>query len=91
MALGQKTGGGSRKGRPNRATAAKAAAIAASGVVPLDYLLRVMRNPRLSTEVRLDAAKVAAPYVHPKLATITHKGDESAPMQIVISQTDGRL
>ncbi len=89
MALGQKTGGGSRKGRPNRATAARAAAIAASGPVPLDYLLQVMCNPRLSTELRLEAARAAAPYVHPRLANITHKGDQAAPL--VISVTDARL
>ena len=41
--------------------------------------------------VRLDAAKAAAPYVHPKLAQIdaTHKGDAEHPL--VISSTDGGL
>ncbi len=45
MAKGVKTGGGSRKGKPNKASAAKAAEIAASGLTPLDYLLGVMRAP----------------------------------------------
>lgn len=90
MALGRKTGGGSRKGRRNKASAARVAAIAASGPMPLNYLLAVMRNAKLPVEVRIDAAKAAAPYVHSKLQTITHKGDENAPMQIVISREAAR-
>lgn len=73
MAVGIKTGG-RKKGVPNKATAAKAAAIAASGLTPLDYLLDVMRNSDDALQ-RLDAAKAAAPYVHPKLASIDHKVD----------------
>lgn len=77
MAKGIKTGGGSRKGRPNRATAEKAAAIAASGLTPLDYMLQVMREGE-SEAVRLDAAKSAAPYVHPKLQPVDAKTGDSA-------------
>lgn len=64
--------GGRKKGTPNKATAAKAAQIAASGQTPLDYLLEVMRNTRNVLSVRVDAAKAAAPYVHPKLQAIEH-------------------
>ena len=70
---GKKTGG-RQKGVPNKATAAKAAAIARSGESPLDYMLRVMRNVKADLTTRLDAAKSAAPYVHPKLAAISHSG-----------------
>ena len=68
---GRKTGG-RKTGTPNRATAAKAAEIAASGVTPLEYMLSVMRAPTGTVEdaVRLDAAKAAAPYVHPRLSTV---------------------
>jgi hypothetical protein len=45
MAAGKKTGGRT-KGTPNKATAAKAEEIAASGETPLDYMLRVMRDPK---------------------------------------------
>ncbi len=90
MAKGQKTGG-RKKGTPNRATAAKEAAIAASGMTPLDYMLAVMRDSRADYEVRLDAAKGAAPYVHPKLAQVdaTIRGDAAHPL--VISGTDAKL
>lgn len=79
MAKGAKTGG-RKKGTPNRATAAKAAELAASGVLPLDFMLGVMRDPAKDFEVRLDAAKSAAPYVHPKLAAIEHTGKDGGPI-----------
>jgi hypothetical protein len=69
MATGRKTGGRA-KGTPNRATAAKVAAIAASGVPPLDYLLSVMRDEENPVQLRLDAAKAAAPYVHPRMSSV---------------------
>jgi hypothetical protein len=50
-----------------------------------------MRDEAQDRAVRLEAAKAAAPYVHPKLANLdmTHKGDAANP--IVLSQTDGKL
>lgn len=66
---GQKTGG-RKKGVPNRASAAKAAEIAASGLTPLDYMLAVMRAETEEPDRRLEAAKSAAPYVHPKLSNV---------------------
>src|SRR5262245_53645466 len=83
MAIGRKTGGGSRKGKANRATAARQALIAAGGETPLDYLIGVMRDEGNDQATRLEAAKAAAPYVHPKLATMTFRGDEDAPLRAV--------
>ena len=31
---------------------------------PLAFLLKCMRNTKLATELRINAAKAAAPYVH---------------------------
>lgn len=62
--------GGRRKGTPNKATAAKVAEIEASGLTPLDYMLSIMRDENAARDQRLDAAKSAAPYVHPRLASI---------------------
>lgn len=73
MAKGIKTGG-RQKGTPNKATAAKAAEIAASGETPLDYMLRVMRDPTVEHPRRDEMARAAAPYVHPKLASVVHEG-----------------
>jgi hypothetical protein len=72
MAAGVKTGG-RRKGTPNKATAAKAAEIASSGLTPLDFMLKIMRDEGEAKDIRLDAAKAAAPYVHPRLASTDMK------------------
>jgi hypothetical protein len=69
MAKGQKTGGRTR-GVPNRRTAEIVAKAEASGLMPLDYMLSVMRNEAEEQAVRLDAAKNAAPYVHAKLQSV---------------------
>lgn len=79
---GQPKTGGRRKGTPNRATAAKASEIAASGETPLDYMLRVMRDPQQEHQRRDDMAKAVAPYVHPKLATVEHGGADGGPVKV---------
>ncbi|MEN6505004.1 MAG: hypothetical protein ABFD92_10720 [Planctomycetaceae bacterium] len=74
MAVGRKTGG-RRKGVPNKATTERQKAVAESGLTPLEYMLAEMRDENNPKDVRLDAAKSAAPYVHPKLAAVEFKGD----------------
>jgi hypothetical protein len=78
---GKKTGG-RKKGVPNKATAAKAAEIAASGLTPLDFMLQKMRDEAADLATRMDAAKAAAPYVHPKLASIDHTVDGELTVNI---------
>jgi len=90
MAKGKKTGGGSRKGVPNKATAAKEAAIAASGLTPLDFFLSLLRDPEQPLQVRLSAANSAAPYVHPRLANIDLGNKNNEPLQVrVLRFSDG--
>lgn len=67
-------GKGRPKGSKNKASAKKAAEIAASGQTPLDYMIGVMRDKEAGEALRLDAAKSAAPYVHPRLAAVEHSG-----------------
>lgn len=74
-AEGRKTGG-RQKGTPNKASAAKAAEIAATGETPLEYMLRVMRDPGREHDQRDKMAVAAAPYVHPRLAAIEHTGKD---------------
>jgi hypothetical protein len=76
--------GGRRKGVPNKATAEKAAEIAASGLTPLDYMLSVMRDETVPRPERVDAANKAAPYIHPKLASIEHTGEDGGPLVVKI-------
>jgi phage terminase large subunit len=58
---GKRPGAGRPKGSPNKASAAKAAEIAASGLTPLEYMLQVLRNEELPRDARMDAAYKAAP------------------------------
>src|ERR1700736_707162 len=83
MANGKKTGG-RKRGTPNKATTAAAirAEVAASGEIPLDYMLRVMRDETADPARRDAMAKAAAPYVHPSLASVRHGGDEQNPLRI---------
>jgi len=67
---GARSGAGRKPGTPNRFTAELQAAVAASGETPLDYMLRVMRDPAADAAQRDEMAKAAAPYVHAKLAAV---------------------
>ena len=82
--------GGRQKGTPNRATAAKAAAIAASGLTPLDYLLSVMRDETAPRAERMEAAAKAAPYVHARLAAIEYTSPIPVEPPIDVSELDPR-
>lgn len=82
MAAGRKTGGRVR-GTPNRATAAKAAEVAASGLTPLDFMLAALRDEEKAFDTRMDAAKAAAPYVHPKRAPVDSDGNDTGLTVIV--------
>lgn len=81
MATGKKTGG-RQKGSRNKATAAKAEAIAASGLTPLDWMLSVLRDPTIDYDRRDKAARDAAPYVHPRLASTELSGKDGNPFVI---------
>jgi len=54
--------------------------IAAQGQTPLQFLIDTMRDVEKEFPVRLDAAKAAAPYVHPKLANVQIEGNDEKPL-----------
>lgn len=67
---GARPGAGRKPGAVNKRTAELVKAAEAGGIMPLDYMLSIMRNPNADEEMRMDAAKASAPYVHAKLASI---------------------
>jgi hypothetical protein len=69
MALGRKTGG-RQKGARNCATAEARAAAEATGILPLDYMLSVMRDSTADAKRRDAMAMAAAPYLHPKVSAV---------------------
>jgi hypothetical protein len=97
MARGRKTGG-RQKGTRNRATEEARATAAATGILPLDYMLSVMRDPAADHKRRDAMAMAAAPYLHSKLTAIDAKLSapalEPCPEKLIIefvmpSQTRG--
>lgn len=70
---------GRPKGSVNKTTAARRrreARAALQGQTPLEYMLEVMRDKERSQEVRMDAAKAAAPYCHARLTATTIKEEK---------------
>jgi len=90
---GKRVGAGRKAGARNKATAERQAAVEASGISPLDYLLQVMRDDKNEQGVRIEAAKAAAPYVHPKLQSVVLHGnndDGSFTFNINLNGADAR-
>jgi hypothetical protein len=87
MAHGRKTGG-RQKGARNRATEEARAAAAASGALPLDYMLGIMRDPTADNKRRDAMAMAAAPYLHPRLTAIDAKlnpdAAERSPQKLLL-------
>jgi len=81
---------GNPRGRPtgsrNKRTKALVEAAQASGELPLDYMLRVMRDPSATAKRRDEMAKAAAPFLHSKLASIenpkAHEGPEIKGIEV---------
>jgi hypothetical protein len=78
---GRREGAGRRAGVPNKASQERQKKVAESGITPLDYMLKVMRDSKADASRRDEMAKAAAPYVHPKLASTQHTGPGGGPIQ----------
>ena len=73
---GARAGAGRKKGSKTQLTE-QALVRAGEGITPLEYMLGILRDETADAAQRFEAAKAAAPYVHPRLAqteaTVTHK------------------
>ena len=52
---------------------------------PLDFLPGVMRDDRNDIQLRLLAAKAAAPYIHRQLKSVEQTGEGGGPQRVVVS------
>jgi hypothetical protein len=69
---GKNPNSGRPKGSRNRRSAALIAEAEATGaMLPVDYLLSVMRNPEADPRARAFAASAAAPYCHARLTVLS--------------------
>ena len=83
---GKRLGAGRKHGRQNLVSQNLRERILAEGISPLEYILKVMRDPKQDKAVRLDAAKAAAPFIHPKLQSVEHTSTDGPghPTQIEV-------
>src|SRR5262245_28997417 len=74
---------GNPRGRPrgsrNKRTQTLLEAAQTGGELPLDYMLRAMRDPSAPAKRRDEMAKAAAPFLHSKLASIEQHGSDDMP------------
>jgi hypothetical protein len=69
----RKKTGGRKKGSKNKKTLERAkviAAIKASGTDPVSFFADLLRNESAPLDLRFQAAKELAPFMHPKLASV---------------------
>jgi hypothetical protein len=67
---GKRAGAGRKRGSVSKKTTEVAQRAAESGLTPLEYMLKVMRNSKAPAGRRDEMAKAAAPYMHPRLSSI---------------------
>lgn len=54
---------------------------------PLEFMLRIMADDTQPYESRVECAKAAVAYVHPKLASVQHTGADGAPLEQKVIHT----
>lgn len=67
---GARQGAGRKPGQANQINREAREKAAEGGILPLDYMLEMLRDVELTREQRFEAAKAAAPYIHAKLANV---------------------
>jgi hypothetical protein len=81
---GKRANAGRKVGSATKKTREIAEKAMAEGITPLEFMLDIMRTEPDGIEdaklladmqvMRFEAAKAAAPYIHPRLAAVEHSG-----------------
>jgi hypothetical protein len=71
---GKRPGAGRKPGSLTKRTREIAEGASAAGELPLEYMLRQMRDPRVDPLQRSSMAVAAAPYLHPRLSATRIEG-----------------
>jgi hypothetical protein len=74
---GVRPNAGRKSGAATKKTRELADKAAEGGLTPLEFMLSVMRDEGAERSERLDMAKAAAPYIHPRLSNVEAKVDAS--------------
>ena len=101
MPRGSKPGerrGGRRRGTPNKKTALRDAVLCAAAAKPngspLDFMLGLMRDPNVPTDLRVEMAAAAAPFVHARPQAPPRKRTnpmDSSPIKGVANSTAQKM
>ena len=88
---GRRPGAGRPVGSKNKRTAELARAAAESGITPIEVMLGAMRElwDQGTPEAKREAAEIAkdaAPYIHPRLASIDQTIKEDRPFAILVEE-----
>ena len=59
-----------------------------AALLPLDYMLQVLRDPETSATEKRWAAEKSAPYLHPRLSSVDHRGDNSRRHEDLLDALD---
>ena len=79
---GKRPGAGRPTGAASRANEQVRQEAAATGELPLAYMLRIMRDPSQPVGRRDEMAKAAAPFCHSRLSSVEHSGEIARPTVI---------
>lgn len=92
---GKRQGAGRKAGSASTKTRDIADKAASEGITPLEFMLEIMRKEELAEDadpaqilahqaMRFEAAKAAAPYIHPKLSAVdaTLSGKDGGPIDM---------
>lgn len=71
---GKRPGSGRKPGAATKKTREAAELILKAGITPLGYFQGLLEGTMAFDEVKFEAAKAAAPYVHARLAAVEHSG-----------------
>lgn len=84
---GVRPGSGRKKGSCTAKTREIADKAIAEGLTPLEYMLQVLRDEAQDPDRRMDAAKSAAPYIHPKLSATELSGPDGSAIPVGVNVT----
>lgn len=90
---GKRPGAGRKPGSTTQKTREIADKAISDGMSPLEVMLTAMRK-HAEAEMWDEAASIAkdaAPYIHPRLAAVEHKGPDDGPIQIILNGADASL
>lgn len=79
---GARPGAGRKAGAITKRTREVADRATEDGVTPLEYMLTVLRNEAADPAQRFEAAKHAAPYMHPKLSSVDVGNKDGQPFEV---------